>query len=80
MTDISQGVQELQKYLRENTYPTQQKNIMVAIKIYNRKELPKPNTCSVTLQGGELAKDMIESFLSNEPVWLEVSLREWARM
>jgi hypothetical protein len=80
MIDVSQRVEELQKYLRENTYPTQRKNIMAAIEMYNRKELPKPNTRSVTLQGGELAKDTIESFLSTEPVWLEVSLREWARM
>lgn len=54
--DASQRVEELQKYLRENTYPTQQKNIMAAIEMYNRKELPRPNTRSVTLQGGELQK------------------------
>src|SRR5277367_527366 len=42
--DVPQRVEELHKYLRENTYPAHTKNIMGAIEMYNRKELPKPGT------------------------------------
>jgi hypothetical protein len=78
--DVSQRVEELQKYLRENTYPTQQKNIMAAIEMYNRKELPKPGTNAVWIQDGKLTALTVDCLLRAEPVWTEVRLRQQARI
>jgi len=70
--DISQRVEELHKYLRENKYPAQQKNIMAAIEMYNRKELPKPGTNAVHIQDGKLTEFTVDAILRPEPVWTEV--------
>jgi len=50
--DVAQRVEELRGYLREKKYAAQQKNIMAAIEMYNRKELPKPGTNAVSIQDG----------------------------
>src|SRR5436309_15047307 len=39
--DVAQRVEELHKYLSENKYPAQQKNIMAAIAMHTRKALQK---------------------------------------
>src|SRR5437764_8777002 len=54
--DVAQRVEELHKYLRENKYPAHQKNIMAAIAMYNRKELPKPGINAVSIQDGKLTE------------------------
>jgi hypothetical protein len=73
--DVAQRVEELHKYLRENKYPAQQKNIMAVIAMYNRKELPKPGTNVVWIQDGKLTKLTVDCLLRTEPVWTEVCLR-----
>jgi hypothetical protein len=70
--DVVQRVEELHKYLRENKYPAQQKNIMAAIEMYNRKELPKPGTSAVEIQDGKLTELTVDCLLRNEPIWTEV--------
>jgi len=70
--DVAQRVEELHKYLRENKYPAQQKNIMAAIEMYNRKELPKPGTSAVEIQDGKLTELTVDCLLRNEPIWTEV--------
>jgi hypothetical protein len=78
--DVAQRVEELQKYLRENKFPAQQKNIMAVIAMYNRKELPKPGTNAVSIQDGKLTKVTVDCLLRPEPVWTEVCLRQQARI
>jgi hypothetical protein len=78
--DVAQRVEELHKYLRENKYPAQQKNIMAAIAMYNRKELPKPGTNAVWIQDGKLTELTVDCLLRTEPVWTEVCLRQQARI
>jgi len=39
---MSKRVEELRKYLRENTYPAHQKNIMAAIEIKGAAETEHP--------------------------------------
>src|SRR4051794_28096670 len=56
--DVAQRVEELHKYLRENRYPAHQKNIMTAIAMYNRKELPKPGTHVVWIQDGKVLAEV----------------------
>jgi len=75
--DVAQRVEQLHKYLRENKYPdpAQQKNIMAAIAMYNRGELPKPGINAVTIQDGKLTELTVDCLLRNEPVWTEVCLR-----
>jgi hypothetical protein len=73
--DVAQRVEELHKYLRENKYPAQRKNIMAAIAMYNRKELPKPGTKAVSIQDGKLTEVTVDCLLRPEPVWTEVCLR-----
>jgi len=73
--DVAQRVEELHKYLRENKYPAQQKNIMVVIAMYNRKELSKPATNAVWIQDGKLTGLTVDCLLRTEPVWTEVCLR-----
>jgi hypothetical protein len=71
--DVAQRVEELHKYLRENKYPAQQKNIMAAIAMYNRKELPKPGINAVSIQDGQLLTEVtVDCLLRMEPVWTEV--------
>jgi hypothetical protein len=76
--DVPQRVEELHKYLRDNTYPAQTKNIMAAIEMYNRKELPKPGTNVVHIHDGKLIELKVECLLT--PVWTEVCLRQLARI
>jgi hypothetical protein len=71
--DVSQRVEELHKYLHENTYPTHQKNIMAAIEMYNRKELPKPDTNFVHIRDGKLIEVTVD--LDAEPIWIEVRFK-----
>jgi len=78
--DVAGRVEELQKYLRENTYPNQRKNIMAAIGMYNRKELPKQDPPRVYLQDGKLIAPTMDSVLQPEPIWREVCLRRHARI
>jgi hypothetical protein len=74
--DVAQRVEELHKYLRENKYRAHQKNIIAAIAMYNRKELPKPDTNAVWIQDGKLLTELtVDCLLRNEPVWTEVCLR-----
>jgi len=73
--DVSQRVEELHRYLRENTYPTQEKNIRAAIEMYKRGELPKPNTRSVHIQNGKLIELTVECLLGTERVWTEVCFK-----
>jgi len=73
--DVSQRVEELRKYLDENTYPTHQKNIMALIEMYNRKELPRPDTDVVHIRDGKLTEVTIEHYLDTEPIWIEVRFK-----
>ena len=74
--DVAQRVEELHKYLRENKYRTHQKNIMAAIAMYNRKELPIPGTNAVWIQDGKLLTELtVDCLLRTDPVWTEVCLR-----
>jgi hypothetical protein len=59
----------------ENKYPAHQKNVIAAIAMYNRKELPKPDTNAVWIQDGKLTEFTVDCLLRNEPVWTEVCLR-----
>ena len=68
-------MEELHKYLCENKYLAHQKNIIAAIAMYNRKELPKPDTNAVWIQDGKLTEFTVDRLLRNEPVWTEVCLR-----
>jgi hypothetical protein len=72
--DVAQRVKELHEYLRENKYPAHRKNIIAAIEMYNRKELPKPDTNAVSIQDGKLTELTVECLLRDEPVWTEVCL------
>ncbi|KIX02805.1 uncharacterized protein Z518_08748 [Rhinocladiella mackenziei CBS 650.93] len=71
--DVFGRVEELQKYLRENTYPNQRENIMAAIDMYNRKELPTQDTPRVYLQDGKLVAPTMNNVLRPEPIWREGS-------
>jgi hypothetical protein len=73
--DVAQRVEELHKYLDENKYPAHQKNIIAVIAMYNRKELPKPDTNAVWIQDGKLIELTVDCLLRNKPVWTEVCLR-----
>jgi hypothetical protein len=75
--DVSQRVEELHKYLKDNTYPDQRTNITAAIRMYNRKELPKPDSHIVYIQDGKLTELTIECIERewDEPLWTEVSLK-----
>lgn len=73
--DVSQRVKELQKYLRENKYPTQEENILAAIEMYNRKELPRSDANCIYIQGGKLTDFTVESALKLEPMWMEVCFK-----
>jgi hypothetical protein len=69
--DVPRRIEKLQKYLNENKYPRQQKNIIAAIEMYNRKELPKLDKRIGHIQAGKLTElnDCIERA---EPPWAEV--------
>lgn len=74
--DVTERVQELHKYLSENTYPHQRKNIMAAIDMYNRNELPRPDTHRVYFRDGKMLYHLGgANLLQPEHVWIEVCLR-----
>ena len=71
--NVPERVEQLRTYLRENTYPAQQKNIIAVIEMDERKELPKPNTHRVCLQDGKVIESRVDNWLKmEEPVWTEV--------
>ena len=72
--DIPKRLDQLRKFLHDNAYPTQQKNIMAVIDMYERRELPKPNTRTVHLRDGKTIIPTVDTFLTMEPVWVEVCL------
>jgi hypothetical protein len=74
--DVSKRVEELRKYLCENRYPAHQKNILAAIEMYNRKELPKPNTHCVYIQDGKLTELNVDCLQRTGLIWMEVCLRQ----
>lgn len=78
--NVPERVEQLRTYLRENTYPAQQKNIIAVLEMYERKELPKPNTHRVCLQDGKVIDSTIDNWLKMEPIWTEVCLRQCTRI
>jgi hypothetical protein len=74
-TDVPKRVEELRKYLREDTFPAYKENIIAAIEMYNRKELPKPNTHCVYIKNGKLTELTFESLQQPGLIWMEVCLR-----
>jgi hypothetical protein len=80
--DVTQRVDELREYLNNDTYPGQGQNIEAAIEMYNRQELPDPDSHIVYIKDGELLTELPVRCIqpNSEPVWTEVCLKSPGNM